>query len=163
MRRLLAPSLALVAACSSSSSGGAAPAPIDAGGEPAPSLCANEPRAQAYTQGIEQTGTGGHFKIKLLNATPSPIGQGDNRWNIALSDASDKAIGGATIALKPFMPDHGHTAAQIPVVAADPLTGQYTVSKIELAMSGVWTFTFDVRVGDAGATDQIIFTFCIDR
>lgn len=163
MRRALSSLLVLVAACSSSSEGGVAPNPIDAGGEPAPALCANEPRAQAYQKGMEQAGTAGHFKIKLLNATPGPVGQGDNRWNIALADAAGTAVGGATIALKAYMPDHGHTAAQVPLVAADPLVGQYTVSKIELAMAGVWTFTFDVRAGDAGVGDQVVFTFCVDR
>jgi hypothetical protein len=161
MHRSLAPALILVAACNSSSDGGVAASPIDAAGETAPTLCANEPRAQIYHQGIEQVGTSGHFKVKLLNITPSPVGQGDNRWNIALADAAGTAIGGATIALKPFLVDHGHAAAEVPTVAADPLMGQYTVSKIELALPGVWTFTFDVTA--AAVSDRIVFTFCVDE
>jgi hypothetical protein len=149
--------LLLLVACSASS--GASMAPIPTNGDAATSLCASDPRAQTFASGMEQAGTAGKFKVKLLSISPEPAAQGENRWSIAVADGAGKAVAGATIALVATAIDHGQSPAQLPAVQADPLPGQYTMSKIEIAIPGVWSFAFNVTA--AGATDTATFTFCV--
>jgi hypothetical protein len=166
MRRSLESSRGFVAfafafvACSTSDGNVVAPS-IDASGTAAPSLCASDTRGDAYRAGLEKAGVSGRFKVKLLNVSPNPVARGDNRWNIAVSDANGAAAAGATIRVVPLLVDHAKAAGQTPVVVADPLGGQYTVSRIELPIAGVWSFTFDITA--KGASDTVVFTFCVDE
>jgi hypothetical protein len=145
--------LASLAACSSSSSSGTQAAP-------APSLCATDSRAQSYTAGMEQKGTAGTLSVKLESINPNPVIKGNNDWKVQVVDASGTPVDGATITVKPFMPDHGHGSSITPQVAAGSDPGTYDVSLLNLFMPGIWTVTFNVATS-ANVTDSAVFTFCV--
>jgi len=144
---------ALASACSSSSSSGNQAAP-------APSLCATDARAQTYTAGMEQKGSAGALSVKLDDINPNPVIKGNNDWKIHVVDANGTPVSGATITVKPYMPDHGHGSSITPQVAAGSDAGSYDVSLLNLFMPGIWTVTFDVTTQE-NVTDSSVFTFCV--
>ncbi|HEX7663059.1 MAG TPA: FixH family protein [Polyangiaceae bacterium] len=147
--------LAFVAGCSSSSS--------DAQQQPTtttPSLCATDSRAQTYSAGMEQMGTGGAVGVKLTNIDPNPVYKGDNDWTISVVDASGAPVTAATIKVTPFMPDHGHGSSIVPTVT-EQSGGSYDVNHVNLFMPGIWQITFDVTTA-AGVHDASVFTFCVN-
>ncbi|MGH7281096.1 MAG: FixH family protein [Polyangiaceae bacterium] len=143
----------LASACSSSSSSGNQAAP-------APSLCATDSRAQTYASGMEQKGSAGALSVKLESINPNPVIKGNNVWTIQVVDANGAPVDGATITVKPYMPDHGHGSSIIPQVAAGTDPGTYDISLLNLFMPGIWTVTFDVTTS-ANVTDSAVFTFCV--
>lgn len=140
--------------CSSSSSAGATP---DAG----PSLCASDSRAQTYTAGMEQKGASGALTVKLDSINPNPVVKGNNEWKVTVVDAGGAPVSGATITVKPYMPDHGHGSSIIPQVAAGADPGSYDVTLLNLFMPGIWQVTFTVTTS-ANVTDSAMFTFCVN-
>ena len=109
---------------------------------------------------MEQKGAAGALAVKLESINPNPVIKGNNDWKIQVVDAQGAPVSGATITVKPYMPDHGHGSSIIPQVAAGADPGTYDVSLLNLFMPGIWTVTFDVTTQD-NVTDSAVFTFCV--
>jgi hypothetical protein len=147
-----------LAACASSAGGGGA------GGSPpatTDSVCDTDPRAETYVAGMSATSLDGSLKMSLMAASPAPPARGLNAWTVAITDASGAPLSGATIALKPFMPDHGHGASVIPQVTPMATQGTFDVQEIDLFMPGIWTNTFTITPA-SGPDESVVFTFCIN-
>jgi YtkA-like len=146
--------LALVAACgpTSSSGGGAAPH----------SVCDTDPRAMSYAVGLSQSATGGGaVKVRFVDAMPAPPSKGLNTWTIAVTDGSGAPVTGATITVKPFMPDHGHGSSITPRVMPMTAEGTYQVTLLDFFMPGIWQNTLTITT-PSGPVETVVFTFCID-
>lgn len=150
-------SLLVCAACSTSSGQSTL---VDGGTDTAPAACASDPRVQTYASGMRATGKNGKLAIELDAATPAPPAKDNNSWSIKLLDASGSPVSGATFTVKPFMPDHAHGSSIVPAVDPAGNPGDYTVTRLNLFMPGVWQITFNATTTD-GTTDSIVFTFCI--
>jgi hypothetical protein len=112
---------------------------------------------------MEQTGASNTFSVKLTSINPNPVFKGNNAWTIQVVDKSGGPVTGASITVKPFMPDHGHGSSIIPQVTAGADPGSYDISLLNLFMPGIWTVTIVVTTGTAPSTvtDQSVFTFCV--
>ena len=136
----------------------------DAGDTPdaAPSFCASDPRALTFTPGLEQTGKSGALKAKLLTIDPAHVTKGDNAWTVQLLDASDHPVDGATLTIKPYMPDHGHGSAIVPLSTPSGSDGKYAITRLNLFMPGLWQITITAATSASPAvTDAIVFSFCV--
>lgn len=156
---LIAPLLVLVA-CGSDTTGTGG-----TGGQTstttAASVCASDARVTPYADGLSAAATDGKVKVTFIDASPTPPEKGGNTWTIDVTDDLGQPIDGATIALKPFMPDHGHGPTVVPTVKAGSQAGRYVVDLIQLIMPGVWESTFTITK-PGGAPDVVVFTFCVD-
>jgi hypothetical protein len=124
------------------------------------SVCASDPRAMQYAVGLSQTSTDGKVKIAFADASPAPPAKGANVWTITVTDGAQMPIDGATITVKPFMPDHGHGSSAVPKVTGKG-SGSYEISNLELFMPGIWQITFTVTPA-GGAAESVVFTFCVE-
>jgi hypothetical protein len=124
------------------------------------SVCDTDPRAMAYSVGLAETATGG-LKMSFVDASPAPPTKGLNAWTMKIEDATGAPMSGATVALKPYMPDHGHGASVIPQVMPMTDAGTYQITDIDFFMPGIWQNTFTVTPA-SGAPQTVVFTFCID-
>jgi hypothetical protein len=149
-----------LAACASSTSGGGGTGASTGGTVTTDSVCATDPRATPYSAGLSATATSGS-KLSILTADPAPPVTGENTWTIKLTDATGAPMSGATIALKPYMPDHGHGSSIVPQVSAMPADGTYQVKLIDLFMPGIWENTFTITPA-SGPVETVVFTFCVD-
>lgn len=129
--------------------------------------CEEDSRDDAFVAGISKTGDGGYV-LSILDSMPAPPIKGDNRWSIEVRDDSGAPVTGMTLEAEPFMPDHGHGTAVVPVVT-EVGEGVYTVDPVNFFMPGYWETT--VTVVDPGATDSedddtdmdtVVFKFCVD-
>ena len=125
-----------------------------------PALCATDPRAQSFTPGMEQPGKTGVFKARLLEMAPAPASKGDNGWTLQIVDAKGAPVDGATVTVKPFMPDHGHGSSIVPLVTPLGHDGKYTVTRLNLFMPGIWQMTVNVSAA-SNAADSAVFSFCV--
>lgn len=120
--------------------------------------CDADTRKDVYTSGL--TKTAGTYQVKLLEAKPGPPQKGTNELMLEVMDASNNPVDGATLTVTPFMPDHGHGSAVVPVVSALG-SGKYSVTKVYLAMAGLWKLTVSVQM-PGGAMQETAFQFCLD-
>ena len=156
--------LVFATTCASCSPAAEGQTQSDAGDTPdaAPSFCASDPRALTFTPGLEQTGKSGALKAKLLTIDPAHVSKGDNAWTLQLLDATDKPIDGATLTIKPYMPDHGHGSAIVPLSTPTGSEGKYAITRLNLFMPGLWQITITADVpGSPAVTDAIVFSFCV--
>jgi hypothetical protein len=161
LRRLLAIALVAVplAACGTGGSGGAG----GAGGSTtvATSLCDKDPRAMTYAVGLSRTATGAPLKVTFVDATPRPPGEEMNAWTVRVTDANGDPVTGATITLKPWMPDMGHGSSITPQITPMGEDGMYQVTLIDLFMPGIWSNTFTIKTASEPLATAV-FTFCIN-
>ena len=122
--------------------------------------CVNDPRGEAFVVGLTKTGKDNRLTFALREATPAPPSRGDNVWLVDISQGGTPLVG-ATVAVKPFMPDHRHGSAIDTVVTPDTtVPGRYQLAPVNLWMPGIWEIT--VTATPAGGTkDLAIFSFCI--
>jgi hypothetical protein len=131
------------------------------GGGSAPSACAGDPRTQVYAAGLERASADGTMKVSFVAAQPAPPQKGTNTWTVHVTDAGGKAVDGATIDVKPFMPDHNHGSSITPQVV--PMgSGDYHVELLDFFMPGVWQSTLTITPAGGGAPTTVVFTFCVD-
>lgn len=121
--------------------------------------CERDTRKDTYAAGLSKKGA--TFTVKILDAQPAPPVKGTNVLTLQVSDAAGAPVNGATVTVVPFMPDHGHGSAVVPVVTALGADGKYTVEKLYLAMSGLWEIRVNVTAPGAAPTD-VTFSFCLD-
>ncbi len=148
--------LGLVALASACGGGGTGAEP-DAGYN-----CAADTRGEQFTAGMMKTGGKG-MTFAIESATPAPPARDDNAWVIAITDAQGTPLHGATVTVKPFMPDHNHGTGIVAQVTEEATAGTYDASPINLFMPGVWEITITAK--PAGGTnndaDSAKFTFCV--
>lgn len=125
-----------------------------------PSVCASDPRAEAYSVGLSSKAAAGGFTVKYLDANPAPPERDLNQWMIEVDDSNGKPVEGAMIDVKLWMPDHKHGCTACPSVM-DMGKGQYQVTEVDFFMPGIWQVTFTVTP-PGGTKDAAVFTFCID-
>ncbi len=118
-------------------------------------VCSNDARVTAYADHMKFKGS--TWSVELLSADPSPPGLQLNTWTFQVLDAQNNPVTGATVALVPWMPDHGHGPSVNPVVTASGST--YTVNNIDFFMPGVWQLTFNITNG--GVKDEAVIDFCV--
>ena len=152
---LLALSMGAVACGGESTTSGAS------SGSGAASVCASDPRAEAYAVGLEGKAADGAVKIRFVDAMPAPPSKGNNTWTVQVLNGADQPINGATIELTAFMPDHGHGSSTKPTVTPMGSDGTYQLALVNLFMPGIWQITFKVTPPQ-GMADAVVFTFCID-
>lgn len=146
------------AGCSTSS---AAPDDAGTGTDDAPVVsCGTDPRVDTYTANMTKTSKSGAVKVTLVLSDPGPPTHGTNTWTLKVTDGAGVALVSPTVAVTPFMPDHGHGTSVRAVVTAQP-DGTYSVTPLYLFMAGVWRVTIDVNVGDAAAPESVAFFFCV--
>jgi hypothetical protein len=117
--------------------------------------CAQEPRGETFTVGLEKVSPGG-VHVRIMQSVPAPPARGDNVLTIQLADSGGAPMAGANLSLVPFMPDHGHgTPVDAVVTESTTVVGQYEVAPVNLWMPGLWQLL--VNVG----SEQVIYAFCI--
>jgi hypothetical protein len=124
--------------------------------QPAPSICANDPRVATFTPGLTKNGPAG-AAFTILSATPSAVQQGLNDWNVRV-DASGAPIVG-TLTITSVMPDHGHGSPTDATITANG-DGTYAIAGINLSMRGVWQVT--LTIASPQMNDSAAFDFCVD-
>lgn len=78
---------------------------------------------------------------------PDPPRVGDNLLVLVVRDADGAPVEGASIAVEPFMPAHGHGSTAEPVVT-DVGGGTYRAAPVRITMPGEWTITVHAQAGD---------------
>lgn len=120
--------------------------------------CSNDPRVSSYSAGMSQVGLQGTLKFVLVSADPAPPARDLNAWTVQVQDAAGNPLSGASLAVKLWMPDHGHGPATVPIIAASG--ADISVKQMNLFMAGVWQITLTATVN--GQTDSATFTFCVE-
>src|SRR5207237_876069 len=72
------------------------------------SVCATDPRAEAYAVGLDGASSDGALKITFMDSDPAPPAKGNNTFVVKVTDSKGNPVNGATIATVAYMPDHGH-------------------------------------------------------
>jgi hypothetical protein len=147
-------------AVSCTSSDGATGSSGASGSSGVTSACAADTRKDIYAAGLTKATTLGAFALKVVDATPAPPAKLNNAMTFQLLDAAGKPVDGATLAVVPFMPDHGHGSALKPA-AAGKGGGLYEITNLYYPMPGLWRVTFTVQAPPAAPQDAV-FSFCID-
>ena len=129
-------------------------------GNPGALTCSGDARAMVYTPGMAQVSSEGHLTVKLLGADPAPPVKGNNTWSVEVRDASGP-VDGATIAVTPFMPDHGHGSSVRAAVTPSGSPGGYQLAPVNLFMSGLWRVTLAIAT-PSGQRESVIFQFCVE-
>lgn len=119
--------------------------------------CSNEPRADTFVIGLEKQGTNG-ITVRIEDAVPLPPARNDNTWKFTVLDGTTP-LDGATVDVKPFMPDHGHGTTVNEVVTPTGTAGEYEATPINLWMPGYWEVEIDVDTGSK--TDSVMFKVCV--
>lgn len=142
------------AACSSDDDDTNAP-PV-----PQASACAEEQRKDDYAPGISKP-AGDDLTVKIVDAMPEFPKKGMNDLTLELVDSSGAPVDGATVTVRPYMPDHAHGTNVVPEVTPSG-EGRYAVSKVYLMMAGLWQLTVSVQSSGGGPLKEAVFLFCID-
>jgi hypothetical protein len=120
--------------------------------------CQMDTRGETYVANLEHMGSGGKLRFILVSSDPAPPAKGNNTWMLKVLDtATGSPMTGATLMIKPFMPDHGHGTSVVPTIT--PMGEAYELQKVNLFMAGLWEVTVTAQAG--AMTDFSIFRFCI--
>lgn len=120
--------------------------------------CQHDARVMTYSAKMAQVGDKGLFQVVLDESDPAPPGRGTNTWAVRVLDAQGMPVTGSTLAVDPFMPDHGHGTSVKPVVTAGA-DGSFTITPLYLFMPGVWRIRFTVTT--PSDSDTVEFWFCV--
>lgn len=122
-------------------------------------LC-SDTRADNWTLPIVKPSMNNAFNVSLLSSAQSPPLIGDlTQWNLQIADNKGAMVDGATIAVKPWMPDHGHGTDAPAHVMPVGTAGQYAITPLYLFMAGYWTVTFTIANGTV--TDTVVYSVCL--
>ncbi|HZS40261.1 MAG TPA: FixH family protein [Polyangia bacterium] len=122
-------------------------------------LC-SDPRADPYMPGLTKPSVNGDFNVTLVGSVPGPPSIGNDTWTLEIADKSGAAMNGATITVKPWMPDHGHGTSVTASVTPAGNDGTYTVTPLYLFMAGLWQVTFTIK-SSTGTSDTVVFSYCL--
>jgi hypothetical protein len=121
--------------------------------------CSMETRQDEFVVGLEKVSPSGTHFI-LMSSVPAPPGRGDNHFVLHLTDSSAAPMAGATLTVRPYMPDHGHGTA-VPVVITESTTvvGEYDVNPVNFHMPGLWQVL--ISAGSVTDANTAVFAFCV--
>jgi hypothetical protein len=120
--------------------------------------CETETRDEAFTAGMEKTGTGGR-RFVLESSSPAPPARDDNTWEITIEQAGAPYVG--AVEVTPFMPDHRHgTPIEAVVTPVESTPGRYRATPVNLWMPGLWEITVEAQPTET-ERDSVVFRFCI--
>lgn len=122
--------------------------------------CANEPRADEFVIGMSKLGEQQRMKFTLVNFDPAPPQRDHNRWTLKLETmaAPGTPVTGATMTVRPFMPDHKHGARYPAEIVPGGEPGIYELEPINMWMPGLWETTISVTGSES---DRAVFRFCL--
>ncbi|MEZ4368442.1 MAG: FixH family protein [Kofleriaceae bacterium] len=121
--------------------------------------CDNDPRDEAFVAGLEKVGAGG-TTFRLVSSDPAPPARGDNAWVLEV-ETGGAPMAGATVDVTPFMPDHQHGSPVAVEVTPTGTDGRYDAAPLNFWMPGLWEITVEAAPAGGGATDDVVFRFCI--
>ncbi len=119
--------------------------------------CATDTRGMTYAANMELASKEGRLKLVLVSSDPAPPTKGNNNWVLKVTDAAGAPVSGATLDVKPFMPDHGHGTSIVPTITA--AGDAFKIDNVNLFMAGLWQVTITVSAGSS--SDFAVFAFCI--
>ena len=113
-----------------------------------------------FVIGLSKTGENGLYTFKLVEFSPAPPARLLNDWTIEVTSTAAGAapLANATIAVTPYMPQHGHGAGIDVEVEPMATAGNYKLTPINLHMPGLWEVTIQVQ---APTEDLVVFKPCI--
>ncbi|MEE9385782.1 MAG: FixH family protein [Nannocystaceae bacterium] len=115
----------------------------------------------AYVPGLVAHGPNG-YRVTLLDSMPGPPEKGENRWAVALADATGLPVSDAELIVAPRMPEHGHGTAVQALLSPGDTAGEYVADPVHFSMAGVWEITVGVSGAQGAPTDEAVFTLCIE-
>jgi len=93
----------------------------------------------------------------VINGNPSPPAQGEDTFEMAITDSQGVPVTGLTLTVVPWMPAMGHGTSTVPTVSESP-PGTYVIGDVDLFMAGVW----QLRTAISGpVTDDVTPSFDI--
>jgi len=121
--------------------------------------CANETKDD-FVAGLQKTGT--VHDVTLVSGLPAPPVMGDNDWIIHIDTLAGAPVSGAQLDVTPFMnkPQAHGTPVKV-IVSAMPGAGDYSLSRVNLWMPGVWETT--IATTSSAGTDEVVYRFCIPK
>lgn len=120
--------------------------------------CRTDARADTYAANLTKPGQASHYTFVLQQAQPAPPAKDTNTWTVAILDSAHAPVTGATLTIKPFMPDHGHGSSLVPSATAQG--DSYTITPLYFFMPGLWQTTITAQVDSV--IDAAVFAFCIE-
>jgi hypothetical protein len=122
--------------------------------------CSKVTGVDTFVVGLEHMGTSGVFDFKLMSADPAPPARDCNTWILELDALpGGTPVTGASLAVTPYMPAHGHPAGKPVMITPMPTAGDYQLADVNLWMPGVWETTIVATQGSM--TDSAVYKFCI--
>lgn len=113
-----------------------------------------------FSAGLQKSGKAGKLTVTLESADPAPPQKGDNRWTIRVTDPAGAPISDASVAVTPFMPEHGH-GTSVQAVVTPKGDGRYELFPVNFLMPGKWEITLDVGL-PGGQGDSVVYAFCVE-
>jgi hypothetical protein len=99
----------------------------------------------------------GALSVSLIEASLSPPARGNNTWTLEVSDADGNPVEALDFSVVLYMPAHKHGSSPT-TVTEGTVAGEYSVSRINFTMSGVW----EVRLISAGELADRDVVFYVD-
>jgi hypothetical protein len=125
---------------------------------PSDTVTCGSSTADAPNAGLSRQGALGRYTFELAAFDPAPPVVGTNTWTVRVLDANEAPVTGAQLAIKAFMPLHGHGSSAVPQIT--PQGDSYSIAGVYLFMPGLWQITLTATTADG--TDSAVFNFCID-
>lgn len=137
-----------------------------AAGDDAFVTCETDTRAMPYRPGmtVDSSATPPLFRLKLVESVPGPPTKGISTWTVEVDDfATEAPLDNLELAVMPYMPDHQHGTKPVVVTPVNDAPGTYTLSPVNLFMSGVWQVRFTIVGAQiaGGITDTAVIPICI--
>ncbi len=123
-----------------------------------PFSCADETRADAFA--VDLSKMDATTTVTIVDAVPAEPVRGDNTWIVRLTDASGSPLAGASLDVKPWMPDHGH-GSPVEEQITELEGGEYEITSLNLFMAGYWEVTIELSEAEGGA-EAVMFALCVD-
>ena len=112
-----------------------------------------DPRVDEVEVGLTKEGDA--VSISLLGATPSEPIRGDNAWTLRVTDAAGAPLEDFTVAVQPWMPDHGHGTTQAAEITYRD-AGEVHFDPLHLYMAGLWELRFTITPAEGDAETLVI-------
>ena len=127
--------------------------------------CVMETSDDELVIGFHKIGENGLYDFTVTAFSPAPPARFLNEWTLSIMSTGSPAAPLAateTLAMTPYMPQHGHGAGVDVEIAPMPTAGEFKFSSINLHMPGMWDVTIEVDPG-ASNYDKVVFKPCIPQ
>lgn len=130
------------------------------GDDPAPpsALPCGGATVDTFAAGLTKSSEGGAFEVTLLDASRRPPDRGDNTFTLRVERLPGREpVAPEAIALRPWMPRHGHGSTPA-VFTATSSPGGAAVGPVDLFMPGLWELRFSIEPDP----ERAVFSFCVE-